>query len=125
MVRHVAFNFFAGSGFLVEDAQFFTTRNGRPKVTFRMMSPRDPRLPKKQPNGDFYTVVALGDHFADLVDRLRRGTQVVVVGCVQSRDVMVDGNARTVNEILADVVYVVEPALAGETVTGEVECDGG
>lgn len=110
MVRHIALNFFAGSGFLVEDAQFFTTRNGRPKVTFRMVSPRDPRLPKKQPNGDYYTVVGLGDHFVTMVDRLRQGTQVVVVGCVQSRDVVVDGDARTVNEILASAVYIVEPA---------------
>lgn len=115
MVNHghniiTPFNFFAGAGFLVEDAQFFTTRAGRPKVTFRMVSPRDPRLPKKQPeNGDYYTVVALGDRFVALVEHLRRGTPVVVLGCVQSRDVEMNGSPRTVNEIAAEAVYIVQP----------------
>lgn len=119
MVKGISFNLFVGAGFLVEDAQFFTTHNGRPKVTFRMVSQRDARLPKKRPdNGDYYTVVALGDRFVALVEHLRRGTPVVVFGCVQSRDVTVNGSQRTVNEIAAEAVYIVQPVGVGAEEVG-------
>ena len=105
--RH-SVNFFAGVGVVVEDARFFTTRTGRPKVTFRMVSPRSARLPKKQPeSGDYYSVVAHGDRFVPLADHLRCGAPVVVFGYVQSRDVLHNGAERTVNEIGAEAIYLV------------------
>ena len=102
-------NWFAGAGFVVEDAQFFTTRSGRPKVVFRMVLPRHPQLPKKSPEeGDFYSVVALGDRFVHLVDHLRRGVPLVVFGYVQSRDITRDGEKRTVSEIGAEALYLIQ-----------------
>jgi single-stranded DNA-binding protein len=102
-------NFFAGAGYLVEDAQFFTTQTGRPKVTFRMMLPRHPQLPLKQPeNADFYTVIALGDRFVPLLDHLCRGRPVVVFGYAQSRDVTVDERQCVVSEIGASAIYLIQ-----------------
>ena len=101
-------NFFAGAGYLVEDAQFFTTRTGRPKVTFRMALPRHPQLPLKQPeNADYYTVIALGDRFVPLLDHLSTGTPVVVFGYAQSRDVTVD----EVNAALKAAAYAAPSGL--------------
>jgi single-stranded DNA-binding protein len=102
-------NFFAGAGYLVEDAQFFTTRTGRPKVTFRMALPRHPQLPLKQPeNADYYTVIALGDRFVPLLDHLSTGTPVVVFGYAQSRDVTVDEQQHVVSEIGASAIYLIQ-----------------
>ena len=102
-------NFFAGAGYLVEDAQFFTTQTGRPKVTFRMMLPRHPQLPLKQPeNADFYTVIALGDRFVPLLDHLCRGKPVVVFGYAQSRDVTVNERQSVVSEIGASAIYLIQ-----------------
>ena len=101
-------NFFAGAGYLVEDAQFFTTRTGRPKVTFRMALPRHPQLPLKQPeNADYYTVIALGDRFVPLLDHLSTGTLVVVFGYAQSRDVTVNEQQHVVSEIGASAIYLI------------------
>ena len=101
-------NFFAGAGYLVEDAQFFTTRTGRPKVTFRMALPRHPQLPLKEPqNADFYTVIALGDRFVPLLDHLSTGTPVVVIGYVQSRDVLAEEQQHVVSEIGASAIYLI------------------
>ena len=102
-------NFFAGAGYLVEDAQFFTTRTGRPKVTFRMALPRHPQLPLKQPeNADYYTVIALGDRFIPLLDHLSTGTPVVVFGYAQSRDVTVENRPCVVSEIGASAIYLIQ-----------------
>jgi len=102
-------NFFAGAGYLVEDAQFFTTRTGRPKVTFRMALPRHPQLPLKQPeNADYYTVIALGDRFVPLLDHLSSGTPVVVFGYAQSRDVTVEDRPSVVSEIGASAIYLIQ-----------------
>ncbi len=108
MKQVISINFFAGAGYVVEAGQLFVTQSGRPKVTFRMVIPRHPRLPKKNPaRGDFYSVIALGDQFVPLVDHLKRGTPVVVIGYAQSRDVSVNGQKRTVNEIGADAVFLI------------------
>ncbi len=102
-------NFFAGAGYVVEDARIFITRSGRPKVTFRMVVPRSPRLPKKNPeHGDFYSVIGVGERFAHLVDHLRQGAPVVVFGYIQSRDIRVDGAKRTVNEVGAEAIYLIQ-----------------
>jgi single-stranded DNA-binding protein len=119
-------NFFAGVGYLVEDARFFTTRTGNPKVTFRMILPRHPRLPKKHPeDGDYYTVIALGDEFVGLLDHLSRGTPVVVFGYAQSRDVTVQNRPRVVNEIGADAIYLVrDPSEQDGVAQDEVQGAG-
>ena len=116
----VPINFFTGFGFLVEDAQFFTTRSGRPKVTFRMALPRNSQLPQKKPNNsDYYTVVALGDRFVEMVEHLKRGVPVVVFGYVQSRDVNVNGEQRTAHEIAASALYIVRPVGSEESEENE------
>ena len=86
---------------------------------FRMVLPRHPRLPKKSPEtGDFYSVVALGDRFVGLVDRLRQGVPVVVFGYVQSRDITREGEQHTVSEIGAEAIYLVR------TIDAENESEG-
>jgi single-stranded DNA-binding protein len=103
-----AVNVFFGAGYAVRDAELFTTRTGRPKVTVRVAFPRDPSLPWKEPSGgDYYTVVGLGERFVPLVSHLQQGTPVVVFGYAQSRDVEVRGEERTVSEIGAQAIYVV------------------
>ena len=98
-------NFFAAVGRLVDDAEFYPTRSGRPKIVFRLAIPRHPRLPRKKPaTGDFYTVVCHGPRFLPLLDHLVAGREVVVFGWAQSRDV--DGEQRTVNEIGADAIVL-------------------
>ena len=101
-------NFFAGIGYVVKDAQFFTTRSDRPKVVFRMVLPRHRRRPRKSPEtGDYYSVVAVGDQFVPLVGHLRQGVPVVVFGYVQSRDITQDGKEHTVSEIGAEAIYLI------------------
>jgi len=107
-------NFFTGFGYLVEDAQFFTTRKGRPKITFRMALPRSPQMPRKPSNSDYYTVVALGDRFVEMVEHLKRGVAVIVVGYVQSRDINVNGEQRTAHEIAASALYIVQTPISNE-----------
>lgn len=95
-------------GWLVRDAQFFTTRSGRPKVVFRLAVPRDVAKPTK-PGGnvDFIQVVAYGDRFVKLLPHLKRGVKVAVTGWTQSRDVVVDGIHRVVVETVAETISFV------------------
>lgn len=100
-------------GRLLEDAEFFPTKSGKPKVSFRIAIPRSPDLPRKKPaSGDFYTVVCYGERFVRLLDLLTEDRQVVVFGWAQSRDVDTADGPRTVNEIGArTVIPVLDPAL--------------
>jgi len=88
------------SGHLTADPQFFQTRSGRPKVAFRLACPR--------PSGrtgptlmDFVTIVCVGQRFLPLLETLRQGHLVTVVGQLQSRD-LPDGRSAT--EIRAHTV---------------------
>ena len=95
-------------GRLVQDAQFFVTRSGVPKVVFRLGVPRDPTKPgKKDGNIDFFQIVAYGERFVDLLPHLRKGVKVAVTGWTQSRDVRVDGTHRVVVETVADTIAFV------------------
>lgn len=94
-------------GTLVADPQFFLSRGGDPRLIFRVAVPRlKNRPPKKPRNLDFLTVVALGDRFADLKDVLHRGTEVVVMGFAQSRDL---NDGRVVVETVAEYIDIVVP----------------
>jgi single-stranded DNA-binding protein len=116
-------NFFAGAGYLTEDAQFFFTRTGRPKVAFRMMLPRHPQLPLKQPqNADFYTVIALGERFVPLLDHLSAGTPVVVFGYAQSRDALVGERQCVVSEIGASAIYLVRDVALRRVPREALDC---
>lgn len=102
-------NFFTGVGVVVQDAQFFVTHSGKPKVTFRAVFPRHPMLPHKgKNNGDYYTVVALGKPFVPYLSHLQTGSQVVVFGFAQSRDIEVRGEERTAYEIVAQALFLVQ-----------------
>ena len=100
-------------GTLVEDAEFFTTRSGKPKISFRVAIPRSPDLPRKKPSSeDFFTVTCYGKRFVPLLDALTRGRQVVVVGWAQSRDLDTPDGPRVVNEIGARaVIPVLDPSF--------------
>ncbi len=100
-------------GRLVGDAEFFSTRSGRPKITFRIAIPRAPDLPRKKPaSHDFYSVIAYGERFIPLLEHLVEGRQVVVSGWAQSRDVETPNGNRTVNEIGARaIIPVLDPAF--------------
>lgn len=106
-----AVNFFAGVGRLVGDAEFFPSQAGRSRIGFRIAIPRHPRLPRKKPACDFYSIVCYGERFIPLLDRLTMGREVVVVGWAQSRDVQ---GTRVVSEIGAEAVILLldEPLLA-------------
>jgi hypothetical protein len=100
-------------GKILTDAEFFPTRSGKPKISFRVAIPRTPDLPYKRPvSSDFFTVLCYGERFVPLLDMLTTGRWVVVVGWAQSRDVDTPDGRRTVNEIGARaVVPVLDPAL--------------
>lgn len=100
-------------GRLVTDAEFFSTRAGKPKIGFRIAIPRSPDLPHKKPaTCDFYSVLCYGEKFVPLLEYLVEGRQVVVTGWVQSRDVESPYGNRTVNEIGARAVLpVLDPAF--------------
>ena len=121
-------NFFAGFGYLSDDAQFFLTRSQRPKITFRLRIPRSANMPQKgRSRADFYTVIALGEKFMPLLNHLTQDTPVVIHGFVQSRDVTVKGHQRTVSEIAANAVYLVRLPHedgAGSDGNSEEDLDG-
>lgn len=100
-------------GKILSDAEFFPTRSGRPKVSFRIAIPRSPDLPRKKPaSGDFFTVTCYGARFVPLLDLLTAGRQVVVIGWAQSRDIETPDGPRIVNEIGArTVIPVLDPEL--------------
>jgi hypothetical protein len=110
----VTLNAVTVTGRLLADAEFFSTRSGKPKITFRIAIPRAPDLPRKKPaTYDFYSVIAYGERFVPLLEHLIEGRLVVVTGWVQSRDVeMPNGGNRTVNEIGARAILpVLDPAF--------------
>ena len=101
------------TGRLLADAEFFSTRSGRSKITFRIAIPRSKDLPRKKPAScDFYSVIAYGERFIPLLEYLVEGRQVVVAGWAQSRDVEMANGNRTVNEIGARAILpVLDPAF--------------
>ena len=98
-------------GYLVNDADLFPTRNGGVKLSFRLRVPRDGLPPKtaKPRNADYFEVVAFGEGWLNIYERLKRGARVFVKGHTQSRD-LEDG--RVVVETVAQEIRVLEDAPA-------------
>lgn len=100
-------------GQLTDDARVFTTRTGRPKISFRLLVRRNNNMPRKNggSNCDFFTVVAYGDRFLPLLPLLQKGTLVAVSGYTQSRDIP-DG--RVVVETVAQQIAILRRMEDGE-----------
>ncbi len=89
-------------GFLTESARLFVSRSGQPRIAFRMeVWIDDDNLPPKKPAGvDYFSVVAFGTTFLDLLPQLGMEREVRLVGRLRSRDIDTDGH-RVVTEIVA------------------------
>jgi len=89
-------------GFLTESARLFVSRSGQPRITFRMeVWIDDENLPPKKPAGvDYFSVVAFGTEFVNLLPQLALEREVTLTGRLRSRDVDTDGR-RVVTEIVA------------------------
>jgi len=89
-------------GFLTESARLFVSRSGQPRITFRMeVWIDDENLPPKKPAGvDYFSVVAFGTEFVNLLPHLALEREVTLAGRLRSRDVDTDGR-RVVTEIVA------------------------
>ena len=89
-------------GFLTEPARLFVSRSGQPRIAFRLeVWIDDEKLPPKKPAGvDYFSVVAFGTDFLDLLPQLGAEREVTLAGRLRSRDVDTDGR-RVVTEIVA------------------------
>ncbi len=89
-------------GFLTEPARLFVSRSGQPRITFRMeVWIDDENLPPKKPAGvDYFSVVAFGAQFLDLLPQLALEREVTLAGRLRSRDIDTDGR-HVVTEIVA------------------------
>lgn len=89
-------------GFLTEPARLFVSRSGQPRITFRMeVWIDDENLPSKKPAGvDYFSVVAFGIEFVNLLPHLALEREVTLAGRLRSRDIDTDGR-RVVTEIVA------------------------
>ena len=89
-------------GFLTESARLFVSRSGQPRITFRMeVWIDDENLPPKKPaDVDYFSVVAFGTGFVNLLPQLGLEREVTLAGRLRSRDVDTDGH-RVVTEIVA------------------------
>ncbi len=89
-------------GFLTEPARLFVSRSGQPRIAFRMeVWIDDENLPPKKPAGvDYFSVVAFGRDFVDLLSQLGQEREVTLAGRLRSRDIGSDGR-RVVTEIVA------------------------
>jgi len=100
-------------GYLVEDAELFITRSGNTKVTFRLRVPRDNLPPKEAPprHADFFSVVAYGRGWTRMLEKLKAGAKVLVIGHSQSRDLP---NGRVVVETVAAEIRVLQDTRGGD-----------
>jgi len=89
-------------GFLTESARLFVSRSGQPRITFRMeVWIDDDNLPPKKPAGvDYFSVVAFGIAFVNLLPQLGPEREITLAGRLRSRDIDTDGR-RVVTEIVA------------------------
>jgi single-stranded DNA-binding protein len=89
-------------GFLTESARLFVSCSGQPRITFRMeVWIDDENLPPKKRAGvDYFSVVAFGADFVNLLPQLGQEREVTLAGRLRSRDINADGH-RVVTEIVA------------------------
>jgi hypothetical protein len=69
-------------GFLTESARLFVSRSGQPRITFRMeVWIDDESLPAKKPAGvDYFSVVAFGTDFIELLPQLGLEREITLAG---------------------------------------------
>ncbi|MBC7258717.1 MAG: single-stranded DNA-binding protein [Chloroflexi bacterium] len=104
-------------GKLVSEPELLPTRIGRGKLVFRLAVHRPPEMPAKWDTDggravrrpDHVTVVMFGAEVARLQRQLYRGMRVLVVGGLVSRDITVRGEERTVNEVVARRIEMLDP----------------
>ena len=88
-------------GNVTADSEFYLTRQGEPKIVFRLAIDRcfdfdfaAHDVDNRKASADFFTVEAQGDVWTDL--ELRRGDRVLVIGLPRSRDANVNGEPRVI-----------------------------
>lgn len=104
-------------GRLVSEPELLPTRIGRGKLVFRLAVHRPPEMPAKwERDGDrpvrrpdHVTVVMFGEGVARLYGQLYRGMRVLVIGGLVSREITVRGEERTVNEVVARRIEMLDP----------------
>lgn len=104
-------------GKLVSEPELLPTRIGRGKLVFRLAVHRPPEMPAKWDTEggrvvrrpDHVTVVMFGGEVARLQRQLYRGMRVLVVGGLVSREITVRGEERTVNEVVARRIEMLDP----------------
>ena len=115
-------------GKLVSEPELLPTRIGRGKLTFRLAVHRPPEMPTKWDTDsnrlirrpDHVTVVMFGGEVATLHGQLYRGMRVLVVGGLISREITVRGEERTINEVVARRIELLDPLKPhGETQDAE------
>ena len=79
-------------GNVTADSEFYLTRQGEPKITFRLAVDRC--CDSDIAGTDFFTVEARGDIWVDL--ELCRSDRVMVVGVPRSRDTKTNGERRVI-----------------------------
>jgi len=115
-------------GKLVSEPELLPTRIGRGKLNFRLAVHRPPEMPTKWymeqdrrvRRPDHVTVVMFGGDVARLHGQLYRGMRVLVVGGLISREITVRGEERTINEVVARRIELLDPLKPhGETQDAE------
>ena len=88
-------------GNVTADSEFYLTRQGEPKIVFRLAIDRcfdfdiaDADVAGRETGTDFFTVEAGGNTWVDL--ELFRGDRVMVVGVPRSRDTKTNGEQRVI-----------------------------
>ena len=85
-------------GNVTADSEFYLTRQGEPKIVFRLAVDRclglDLTDNDQETGTDYFTVEARGDIWTDL--ELLRGDRVLVVGVPRSRDTQTNGERRVI-----------------------------
>ena len=88
-------------GNVTADSEFYLTRQGQPKIVFRLAVDRcfdfdiaDNDVAGREAGTDFFTVEARGDIWVDL--ELLRGDRVMVIGVPRSRDTQTNGEQRVI-----------------------------
>lgn len=121
-MRHVVQKIY-GLAFLIgnvtADSEFYLTRQGEPKITFRLAIDRcsdfsvaNNDVEDRKTGTDFFTVEAQGDIWTNL--ELFRGDRVLVIGLPRSRDANVNDEPRVITYFQPLVVQVLHYQAGGD-----------
>ena len=105
-----------------QDPKVHTTQSGRVKLMFRMATGErwKGKDGERQERTDWHSVVVWGKQAEVLEPMIRKGSLVWVEGKIQNRDYEKDGQKRTITEIVADQVGLLDRVGAGERRTSSV-----